>query len=130
MVNKVTHFIGDHLVLVSSSALVLLIAGIFSLSPILGLYPFGPESTEVVTVNRLYVDVSGSKDSTKSSYMVATDKGVFEMNNSLWLWVFNIDEIYGQLEAGKKYEVTVKGNKLVNLLFQVYPHILTVKELN
>lgn len=88
-------------------------------------YPFGPESQEIVKVERMYVDVSGER----SNYMVATDKGIFEMDNSVWLQIFNIDELYGRLEAGKTYEVTVKGRKLLNFFFQRYPHITTMKEI-
>lgn len=38
-------------------------------------------------VERLYVDFSGTKDSSKSHYMVGTDQGVFEVDNSIWLWM-------------------------------------------
>lgn len=103
---------------------VLLVGIFFGLPYSLGLYPFGPESTQTITVERLYVDISGKS----SNYMISSDKGIFEMDNSLILQIFNIDELYGQLEAGKSYEVTVKGGKLLNFLFQTYPHITTVKE--
>lgn len=103
---------------------VLLVSIFFGLPYSLGLYPFGPESTQTITVNRLYVDVSGKS----SNYMISSDKGIFEMDNSLILQIFNIDELYGQLEAGKTYEVTAKGQKLLNFIFQTYPHIITVKE--
>lgn len=107
-------------------ACVALLVGIFFGLPYgLGLYPFGPQSIQTITVDRLYVDAHGKS----SSYMVASDKGIFEMDNSLVLGIFNIDELYGQLEAGKTYEVTVKGGKLLNIFFQCYPHITTVKEI-
>ncbi len=106
-------------------ACVALLIGIFFGLPYgLGLYPFGPESTQTILVERLYVDAQGKS----SNYMVASDKGIFEMDNSWILQIFNIDELYGKLEAGKTYEVTVKGGKLLNFLFQAYPHITTVKE--
>ena len=103
---------------------VLLIGFFFGLPYGLGLYPFGPRSVQTITVERLYVDAQGKS----SSYMVASDKGIFEMDNSFILGIFNVDELYGQLEAGKTYEVTVKGGKLLNVLFQAYPHITTVQE--
>lgn len=103
---------------------VLLVGIFFGLPYSLGLYPFGPESVQTITVERLYVDAHNKS----SSYMVASDKGIFEMDNSFILGIFNIDELYGQLEAGKTYEVTVKGQKLLNFIFQTYPHITTVKE--
>lgn len=104
--------------------LALLIGIFFGVPYSLGLYPFGPESTQTITVDRLYVDAHGKS----SSYMVASDKGIFEMDNSIILGIYNIDELYGKLEAGKSYEVTVKGGKLLNFLFQAYPCIMTVQE--
>lgn len=105
----------------------ILFLGYVILYPIVkGAPPFGPERMETVTVTRLYVDVSGSKETTSSHYMVATDKGVFEVNNSIILGIWNADEIYSQLESGKTYNVKLKGNKLVNFLFQRYPYIIEV----
>ena len=129
MIKSIHNFIDDNsdllpLLAVPVVCVVLLGTIFFGLPYSLGLYPFGPESVQTITVERLYVDVSGKS----SSYMVASDKGIFEMDNSLILGIFNIDELYGQLEAGKTYEVTVKGQKLLNFIFQTYPHITTVKE--
>lgn len=106
------------------ACVVLLVSIFFGLPYGLGLYPFGPQSVQTITVDRLYVDAHDKS----SSYMVASDKGIFEMDNSFILGIFNVDELYGQLEAGKTYEVTVKGGKLLNFIFQAYPHITTVKE--
>lgn len=100
----------------------LLVAILFGLPYSLDLYPFGPQSVETIKVERLYVDVSGKS----SSYMIGSDKGVFEMDNSFILGIYNIDELYSQLEVGKTYEVKVKGGKLLNILFQSYPHITEV----
>lgn len=103
-----------------------LLAFVIVADPLFGLYPFGPQKTETVTVERLYVDAHGKF----SSYMVGTDKGVFEMDNSLILGIYNIDELYAKLQDGKTYEVTLKGNKLTTWYCNEYPHITTVKELN
>lgn len=129
MIKSIHNFIDDNtdllpLIAVPVACVALLVGIFFGLPYSLGLYPFGPESTQTITVDRLYVDVSGKS----SNYMISSDKGIFEMDNSLILWIFNIDELYGQLEAGKTYEVTVKGQKLLNFIFQTYPHITTVKE--
>ncbi len=129
MIKSIHNFIDDNsdllpLLAVPVVCVVLLVGIFFGLPYSLGLYPFGPESVQTITVDRLYVDVSGKS----SNYMISSDKGIFEMDNSLILGIFNIDELYGQLEAGKTYEVTVKGQKLLNFIFQTYPHITTVKE--
>lgn len=105
----------------------LIVGGLLLINPIMGIYPFGPIATNTVTVTRLYIDVSGGDKSTSSHYMVGTDKGVYEVDNSLWLWLWNADEIYAQLKQGETYRVTAKGNKLVNMLFQDYPGIISVQ---
>lgn len=94
---------------------------------LLGINGFGPTQVQEVTVKRLYVDISGSKDSSESHYMVSTDKGIFEVSNLTFFGIFNADEIYGQLEEGKSFTVKTKGKKFVNFLFQQYPYIISVK---
>ena len=84
---------------------------LMSLNYTFGIGGFGPQKELTVKVQRLYVDSGKSS----SHYMVYTDQGVFEVKNFLIpLQLFNSDEIYGQLETGKAYSVTVKGNKVVN----------------
>ena len=96
---------------------------VLTAKPLFGLYPFGPKSSETITVQRLYVD-SGKT----SHYMVGTCKGVFEMDDSLILGIYNIDELYSELETGKTYEVELKGNKMVTWYCTDYPHIISFKE--
>ena len=108
----------------------ILLVGLIGLRVGLGLFPFGPEEEVHAKVQRLYVDVSGDKDYTKSHYMVGTDKGVFEVSNSLWLWMWDADKRYSQLQNDKEYKLKVKGNELINILFQEYPRITSVNPQN
>lgn len=115
-----------------ASAVGVCFAALISIKPMLGMFPFGPESEVEATVTKTYVDVSISKDSdgnshSSSHYMVGTDKGVFEVDNSLWLWIWNADEIYGSLENGKTYKLTTKGKKFANFFMQQYPRIVKVE---
>ena len=64
-----------------------------------------------------------------SFYMVTTDKGVFEVNNGLFINVWNADEIYGNLTIGKKYHIRTKGIKEVDFLVQMFPYIVEYKEI-
>ena len=101
---------------------------IIAIKPLLGVYPYGPQRNITATVERLYVDYSGSGDSRKSHYMVGTSVGVFEVDNSLWLWIWNADEIYSQMEQGKTYALTIKGKRRVGWLFQSYPGVIRVSQ--
>jgi hypothetical protein len=101
-------------------AIVALVVGIVLGIPYaFNIYPFGPQSTETITIERLYVDVTGKT----SNYMIGSNKGVFEMDNSMILGIYNIDELYSNLEVGQTYEVKTKGEKVLNFLIQSYPHI-------
>lgn len=109
------------------SVVVILIACILLSGPILGTFPFGPTETKVITVQRMWVDVSKNKDSSSSHYMVSTTDGeVFEVQNSIWLWSFNADTIYGALKEGETFTITSKGNRIVNFFLQEYPSIINV----
>ena len=117
------------LLVTSTIALIFLaIVSVFALHPILGLFPFGPEQTKTVKVERVYVDYSGDKESQISHYMVGTDAGVFEVDNSIWLWLWNADEIYASLIEKESYVITTKGNKMANFFAQEYPRIISAKK--
>lgn len=109
---------------IGTVAIMLSVAGVIdSVNWFFGVKGFGPEKTEQITVQRLFVDNNKS-----SHYMVSTDKGVFEIDNFLYpRTIFNADELYGRLEVGKTYQVVVKGNKMLNLFFQQYPYIVEIK---
>jgi hypothetical protein len=90
-----------------------------------GVFPFGPETQITVKVERVYVD-AGNK---ASHYMIGTDQGVFEVDNNLWLWMWNADELYAKIEPGHTYRFTIKGHKVLNWWFQKYPGVISAKEL-
>ena len=85
---------------------------------------WGPTKTQEVVVTRTYVDYSGSGKEKESHYMVASDKGVFEVGNGFMLGMWNADELYGKMQGGKRYRITTKGNKVVNYFFQEFPYIV------
>lgn len=122
--NKSGYVDSETIVAVFGIGVVVLILVWVFLHPILGTFPFGPQREVTATVTRLYVDARGENG---SSYMVGTDKGVFEVDNSLWLWKWNADHRYSQLKEGKSYRLTVKGNEVVGFLFQSYGGIIGVE---
>jgi len=83
----------------------------------------GPTNTLTVTVSDKHVDADKESG---SHYMVNTDKGTFEVDNGLLLGVWNADELYGKLLAGHTYNITTKGNRVVNIFMQEYPYITAV----
>jgi len=94
-----------------------------------GIFPFGPyREVKAATINRLYVDIGTVGDITKSSYMVGTDKGVFEIDNSIFMGIYNADELYSSIRVGKTYDLTTKGNKVLGWFFQEYPFIINIAE--
>ena len=97
--------------------------------PVMGIFPFGPESSVTAKVERVYVDYSGGKESSSSHYMVGTDVGVFEVDNSLWLWMWDADKRYAKIKEGNTYAFRVKGREVIGLLFQEYPGIIAVEQI-
>lgn len=117
---------------VTAWLIIIVIVGIIlavSLPIMIGTYPFGPEATHHVTVNRLYIDTSSDGDGGREShYMVGTDKGVFEVDNSWIAGIWNADDMYASLLQGSNYTITVKGNKVVNFFMQEYPYIIRIEK--
>lgn len=100
-----------------------------SLPIMIGTFPFGPEQIHQVTVNRLYIDTSSDGDGGHNShYMVGTDKGVFEVDNSWIAGIRNADDMYASLLQGSNYTITVKGKKVVNFFMQEYPYIIRISK--
>lgn len=116
------------MILLAILAVVAALAFAIIAPPMMGVFPFGPESNVVAKVDRLYVDYSGGKDSSSSHYMVGTDVGVFEVNNSIWLWMWDADKRYAKIKEGGTYKFRVKGSEVLGLLFQEYRGIISVEQ--
>lgn len=129
VIDRLKNLFLDYYLFTVPAVIALLMGLLFCLPLALGTYPFGEEKELEIQVQRLYVDVSGSKEYSRSHYMVGTDKGVFEVDNSLWLGIFNSDVLYSQLQEGRGYKIKTKGRELVNFLFQEYPGITSITAL-
>lgn len=91
-----------------------------------GFYQYQYSSTErrvTFTVNDKAIRVSGSKESTKSTYMVYTNVGVFTNEDDLFRGKYNSSDVYNTLTAGRRYQCKVVGWRVPFL--SVYPNILT-----
>lgn len=107
--------------------LFVLFAVVIGFNCLVGTGAWGPTKITDATVTRTYIDFSGSGENKSSHYMVATDQGIFEVDNSLLMGIWNSDEIYGKILPGKKYRITSCGNKVVNFIWQEYPYIKCVE---
>ena len=109
------------------SGLIIILCVIAGMLPdvIFGVGVCGPTNKVTATVEKLYVDNSGSS----SHYMVATNVGIFEVDNSFWLGVYNSDELYSSLVAGQTYELTTEGNQVNNFMMENYPYISTIRKI-
>jgi hypothetical protein len=86
---------------------------------------FGPTTRQIVTVETKHVDSGES-----SHYMVGTDAGVFEVQNGFFLGIYDADDVYAKLRIGGRYQVTTKGNRVVNFWLKEYPYIVSIEELS
>jgi hypothetical protein len=96
-----------------------------SCSIFLGVGGFGPkEGHENVTIKSKHLD------SQENSYMLVTDKGVFEVGNGFLLGMWNADEVYGEIEVGSIYNLETKGNKVLSWYVQAYPYVVEYRKLD
>ena len=104
--------------------IVLAIAAALFSPVILGVGGFGPRQEITTQVISKHVDVGHHH----SHYMVTTNAGTFEVDNGLMLGMWNSDEVYGRLQEGKTYELTVAGREYVNFFMQHYRFITAGKQ--
>ena len=109
--------------------IVALVAAIIAIPMSHGIGYWGPERTWTATVTDKWIDTESDGDGGRQShYMVSTDKGVFECDNSLLLGIWNADEIYGQLDEDKTYTIKTRGNGCKRWYIQEYPYVISVEE--
>src|SRR5690242_10075888 len=89
---------------------------------IYGLYE-AVNPTKDVTVTVTDKVVKNSKND--STYLIFTDKGVFEDSDTLINGKWNSSDFYNELKVGKTYTLHVRGIR--NHVLSWYPNILTVK---
>jgi len=104
--------------------------GCVAVNKAVGVGGWGPTAVHECTVNRLYVDYSGTGEDRSSHYMVGTTDGVFECDNGIMLGVWNADELYSKLQQGKKFRITTKGKQRVGWFMQEYPYVVAVEPIN
>ena len=86
-----------------------------------GLYQVTHPSKDVtVTVTDKVV----KNDGNSSTYLIFTDKGVYEDSDSMLNGKWNSSDIYNQLKKGKTYRLHVRGIR--NHFLSWYPNILSV----
>lgn len=78
------------------------------------------ERTEVVTIN----DKERINDADSSKYLVFTDRGVYEVTDSLLYFAFDSSDRYAEMVRGQSYTVTVAGWRFPFLSW--YPNIVEV----
>jgi hypothetical protein len=79
--------------------------------------------TKDVTVT--VTDKVVKNDSKSSTYLIFTDKGVYQDSDSMVNGKWNSSDLYNELKVGKTYTLHVRGIR--NHVLSWYPNILTVK---
>ena len=95
----------------------------------LGIGSMGPtRNWNAVQVMSKHTDITDNGDKRTTHYMVTTDAGTFEVQNGIFLGVWNADELFGMMSENGHYDITTKGNRVVGMFFQEYPYITSVNE--
>lgn len=112
--------------IIVGTVLVLIVLGICILPRlVLGIGGLGPKSSIQCTVQKTYIDHSQEG----SSYIVMTDAGPFEVDNSFFLWKFDADTTFGNIKEGHKYTLDVSGKRYQNFFMQDFPLIIKAQEI-
>jgi len=101
-----------------------LIAAIFGLIIGLSVMSYNNVSTETVIVDSKERITTGSGEDTSSKYVVFTDKGTFEITDSLLMFRFNSSDIYGSVKADTCYDLVLRGFRIPFL--SIYQNIDTL----
>ena len=79
------------------------------------------------TVKNYNVKYSNGSNGIDSKYLVFTTDGeVYEITDTILRWRFNSSNLYGKLQVGKTYKITVNGFRIP--LFSEYRNILKATE--
>lgn len=78
---------------------------------------------KTITVDSKERVVSGKS----GRYLVFTEgSGTYEVTDSLWAGRWDSSDVYGQIEEGVTYDVTVQGYRVP--FFSMYPNIIEIEE--
>ena len=61
----------------------------------------------------------------KSTYLIYTDHGVFRNDDAGWHMKFNSSDLYGNLDKGESYRLTVYGWRIP--ILSMYPNIVRAR---
>lgn len=92
-------------------------------------YNYGTMESATVTVTEKERIVETNGDgSVTSKYLVFTDQGVFENQDTIFHFKFNSSDVYGELSAGDTFEISYYGWRVE--LLSWYPNIIEVRKIN
>lgn len=84
-------------------------------------------ATVIVSEKERIVETDGD-GGVSSKYLVFTDQGVFENQDTIFHFKFNSSDVYGELSAGDTFEISYYGWRVG--LLSWYPNIIEVKKVN
>lgn len=66
-------------------------------------------------------------ENASDKYLIYTDDGTYEITDSLLKWRWNSSDLYGAIEIGETYELTVAGFRIPLLSF--YPNVYEARKI-
>jgi hypothetical protein len=102
---------------------ILIVGGLIGGLIWLGNIGYQNKESTTVTVQEKWIK-NYSKNST---YLISTEKGVYEISDLMFIGKFNSSDLYARLQVGKTYEITSTGYR--NHFFSMYKNINSIKEI-
>lgn len=89
-----------------------------------GTFPYLTADSSLITISKAERVVD--KDAGSARYLVWSDKGTFEITDTLAYFQFRSSDLYGQLKPGMTVEVKYYGWR--NGLLSMYPNIYSIRK--
>lgn len=90
--------------------------------------PFVRRRVTEETITITVTDKSVKRYDDKDKYLIYTDKGTYEITDTVAYFRYDSSDLYGRMKVGKTYECTVCGWRIP--IFSRYKNIITAKEVN
>lgn len=81
------------------------------------------KDTVTITIEDKAIKRHGDSD---DKYLIYTDKGTFEITDSLAYWRWDSSDLYGEIKVGHTYECTVCGWRIP--ILSSYKNIISAEE--
>ena len=83
--------------------------------------------TKYICVNEKDAVVVSNGEVSKNKYLIYSDRGVYEITDSIFNMRFDSSDLYGKIKEGECYVATIDAMSWRTPFFSMYENIISVK---